>query len=54
MNLSRYVIFASAEQWNDYYHDEDEMALINGAYEYYSPEEYDQDYRYSTTSVIGC
>lgn len=29
------------------------MGLFNGTYDYYSPEEYDQDYRYSTTSVIG-
>lgn len=29
------------------------MGLFNGTYDYYPPEEYDQDYRYSTTSVIG-
>ena len=55
MNFSCYVIFfASVDQWSDYYHDEDDVGLFNGTYDYYSPEEYDQEYRYSTTSVIVC
>ena len=55
MNFSCYVIFfASVDQWSDYYHDEDDVGLFNGTNDYYSPEEYDQDYRYSTTSVIVC
>lgn len=32
------------DQWSDYYPDEDDMGLFNGTYDYYSPEEYDQDY----------
>jgi len=32
------------DQWSDYYHDEDDVGLFNGTNDYYSPEEYDQDY----------